>query len=163
YSRYSRQLGKLLWTPRGLRTELYGRFGAGPSQRSQSRPGSSFSPGRSHHLLGPPTLTYTALSLPTWPLRTSWQARRNVSSGRWLAGALPFSPGAAPGTISGAAAAAAAPRTKSRREIPGPSLLMLAPRGRGPTDAGRGPTRAPRPRSGYAGRGGMQTRPWGTF
>ena len=38
--------GKVLVMPRGLSLELYGRIGAGPSQRSQSSPGSICSAGQ---------------------------------------------------------------------------------------------------------------------
>lgn len=72
-------------TPRGLRTELYGRSGAGPSQRSQSSPGSIGSSFRSQGLLGPPTSTSTQLILPMRPLRTYSIALRNSLLDRcWL-------------------------------------------------------------------------------
>ena len=53
----------LVQTPRGLSTELYGRIGRGPSQRSQSSPGSIFSAGRSQGTAGIAETALHALDL----------------------------------------------------------------------------------------------------
>ena len=63
---------------------LYGRSGAGPSQRSQSRPGSAASSGRSQGTGGPATAASTLLTLPSTPSRTSSHAARNSPMDRCM-------------------------------------------------------------------------------